>query len=134
HAGGRVPPQPQRDLEHHVAVSVAPLEPAVAVAELAFVGREGPDLERGAIEAGDLHQRLGDLLPVRPDVLNRRAAHRAGDARQTLDAGPAALRRAAHQRIPIGARTGADLRRAALVLAKRDALIATNRHAQHQTG
>src|SRR5256885_1836467 len=52
--------QPQGDLEHDVTPSVRALEPAIPIAEGAVLRGERPALERGAIEAIDAHQRLGD--------------------------------------------------------------------------
>src|SRR5438093_780148 len=101
--------QPQRDLEHDIAPPVRALEAAVPIAEGTLPGRKRAALERRAIETGDAHQRLGDLLPVRAHILNRRAAHRPRNARWALDAGPATLHRPLHHRVPINASAGADL-------------------------
>src|SRR5207245_8404745 len=103
------PSQPQRDLEHDIPPSVRALEPAVAIPEGTFPCGEGPALERGAVEAFDAHQALGDLLPVGAHVLYRRAADRPGDPRQALDSGPAACHYGLHPPVPIDPGAGADL-------------------------
>src|SRR2546429_8085973 len=65
---------------------------------------------RGAVEAFDAHQALGDLLPVGAHVLYRRAADRARNARQALDPCPAARHHVLHERVPIDPGAGAHLR------------------------
>src|SRR2546429_7917956 len=104
------PSEPQRDLEHDIPPSVRALEPAVPIPEGTFPCGEGPALERGAVEAFDAHQALGDLLPIGAHVLYRRAADRARNARQALDPCPAALHHVLHERVPIDAGAGAHLR------------------------
>src|SRR6185437_12037154 len=108
-AGLLIASQPQRDLEDDIPPSVLSLEPAVAVAESAFTRREGTTLERGAIEACDADQRLGNLLTVRAHVLDRGAADRPRNTRQALNSGPTTLHHALQQRVPIDARPGAQL-------------------------
>src|SRR5205807_6578730 len=104
-----VPSEPQRDLEHDIAIPIRALEPAVPIPEGTFPCGEGPALERGPIETHDAHQTLGDLLPVGAHVLYRRAADRPGDPRQALDSGPAACHYGLHQPVPIHPGAGADL-------------------------
>src|SRR3989442_1164271 len=97
--------------------------------ECAFACGEGPALERGAVEAFDAHQTLGDLLPVGAHVLYRRPADRARNARQALDPCPAALPHVLHERVPIDAGAGAHLR--ARPVAQLDP---TNGEAQDESG
>ena len=63
-------------------------------------------MERRAIETLDAHERVGDFLAVRADVLDGRAADGARDARQALDTGPAALDGPLHERVPIDSGAG----------------------------
>ena len=81
------------DVEDDVAAGVG-LEPGGAVAEAAVGVGERADAVQPAVPDPDLRDRLGDLLAVRADVLDRGRADRAGDAGERLDADPAALDRA----------------------------------------
>ena len=90
----------ERDREHDPAPGVA-LERARAVGEAAVGGRELGDLAGRAVERAHGRDRLGDLLAVGADVLDRRRADRAGDARQALDAREPLGDAARHERLPL---------------------------------
>src|SRR5437867_1548190 len=116
--GSRSPPRlrPDRGIpwetlraRRDIPPSVRALEPAVPITEVTVLRGERAALEGGPIETDDAHERLGDLLSVRAHVLYRRAADRPGDARQALDAGPAACHGALDQGVPIDSGAGADL-------------------------
>ena len=77
------------DSEYDVATGVG-LEPAGAVAEAAVGGGEGADAPEPTVPDPHRGQRLGHLLAVGADVLDRGGADRARDARQGLDPDPAA--------------------------------------------
>jgi hypothetical protein len=79
------------------------------------------------IEGAYLRNRLGDLLPVRPNILDRRSPYISGNARQTLDPGIGAIDRIAHEIIPILAR--ANLEQNAFAV---PAFASRDRHAQPQ--
>src|SRR5439155_17334188 len=66
-----------RDWSSDVCSSDLNVLSAVPIPESTFPCGEGPALERGALEAFDAHQALGDLLPIGAHVLYRRAADRA---------------------------------------------------------
>jgi hypothetical protein len=76
------------------------LEERVAVAEAAVrrgQPADGPGLPVVGVHPAD---RVGDLLPVRPDVLHRGRAGAAGDAGQALQPGPALGDGAGDQLVP----------------------------------
>src|SRR5260370_22927794 len=90
-AGRGVASETDGHLQDDVATAISLLEAAVAVAKSALRGAESAALERDSIEAGDARERLGDLLPVGADVLDRRTTHRARNTGTALDTRPAPL-------------------------------------------
>ena len=68
----------EAEAEHEPAVGVA-LEDARAVVEEALLGVERVDLAARAVERADRDDRVGDLLAVGADVLDRRRPGAAGD-------------------------------------------------------
>ncbi len=110
------------DAQHDVPGGVA-LEGARAVGERARLGRQVPELAVRAVPHPDARDRLGDVLAVGADVLDRRRADRAGDAREALDAGATAGDAALHERVPRLA--GGDVQEVAV------ALDAGGEHADH---
>src|SRR4051794_16181915 len=89
------------------------LEDAGAVGEAAGGGVERLDRVALTVEHADGPDRLGDVLAVGADVLDRGRADRARDARQALDPGEAAGDTPRDQRVPGPA--GPDLERDAAV-------------------
>lgn len=67
------------------------LEYGVAVAELHHVVREYPVLTGGRFDSVDLHDMVAGFHAVGADILHRRCADSAGDARQVLQSPDAAL-------------------------------------------
>ncbi len=94
------------DAQDDIALGVG-LEAAVPVGEGALLVGERDRLARPAVVRDHLGDRRGDLLAVRPDVLDRGRARRAGDAGQALDAGQSGLH-------GTGDRVGPDLARGQL--------------------
>ena len=88
-ASARRRAQAEGHAEHDVALGRAP-ERAVAVGEGARRGRQLDDRAVAAIDDAHGADRLGDLLAVGADVLDRRRAREARDARQALEPGQAA--------------------------------------------
>ena len=84
----------------HDALAGRALERARAVAEPALRGRQLRHLAGAAVEHAHRGDRLGDLLAVGADVLDRRGADRARDAGQALDADQAVGDGAGHERRP----------------------------------
>ena len=82
-----------------------------AVAEAAVGVGEGAHARERAVPDPHRGDRLGDLLAVGADVLDRGRADRAGDAGQRLDADPAALDGAGDQVVPGLPRGDRDQRR-----------------------
>ena len=83
--------QREPDAQHDVPLGVG-LEAAVPVGEGALVVGEGDRLARASRSYATTSVMVdGDLLAVRPDVLDRGGAGRAGDAGQALDAGEPGL-------------------------------------------
>src|SRR5439155_12510716 len=76
-------------------------EPALAVAELALIARERHGGHALTLEARHGDERIGDLLPVGADVLDRGRTNRAGDSRKAFDAPPPRPRRSPDHRVPI---------------------------------
>ena len=89
----------KRHGEHDPAAGRA-LERARAVGEAALGGRGSRAPRRRAVVRAHGDDRLGDLLPVGADVLDRRRADRARDARQALDARRVPPRRSARRAGP----------------------------------
>src|SRR5438876_902316 len=79
--------EPVRDGEHDVAAGLVRLETAVAVPERALLGRERHDLAGPGIDGPDAHDRVGDFLTVRADVLDRCGADEPGNSGEALEAG-----------------------------------------------
>ena len=98
-ARGRRAREVERDLQHDPAPRRA-LEAARAVREPALRGRELDQGARRAVVGADRGDRLGDLLAVGPDVLDRRRADRARDPGQALDPGAARGDAAGDERVP----------------------------------
>ena len=92
-------PQLEQHVEHHEPRRVA-LEPRVPVGEPAVGPEERAHLAGAAVPDAYLGDRLGDLLAVGADVLDRRRPGRAGDARERLDPRPALGRRRGRPRRP----------------------------------
>ena len=96
--------------EHQPASGLA-LERARAVGEGAVGRGERAHGAVGAVEHAHGADRLGHLLAIGADVLDRRRADRARDPGQALDAGQAAGHAVGHERVPRLA--GGDLQRGA---------------------
>src|SRR5579862_6229870 len=75
------------DAEDDEASALSRVEDAGAVGESAGFGAEFADLGVVKVEDFDGLDRVGDFLPIRADVLHRRAANAAGNAAQAFDAG-----------------------------------------------
>ena len=86
------------DLQHDGDVRV--LENACAVTESELVTADPPVLAGGAVEQSYPPDRVGDLCPVRADVLHRCRAGRTRDPRQALQAAEAVLERGRRRRRP----------------------------------
>ena len=95
----------ERDRQHDVARRA--LEDAVPVAEAALAGAEHDDVAGAAVERPHPADRLGHLLAVGADVLDRCGTDPAGDAGQRLDAGQVLLDGQRDQMVPVDA--GLDL-------------------------
>ena len=95
----------ERDVEDDEPAGL-PLEPAVAVGEPALGRRQRALVLLGSVVDPDGGDRLRDLLAVGADVLHRRRAGRARDARQRLDRRPARARRCRRPGRPTARRPG----------------------------
>ena len=73
----------------------------MSVGEVAFCTCELNFLQRISVYRSHGCNRFADLLTIGADVLNRRRAYLAGDARQTLDAGQAAPNALGDKVIPV---------------------------------
>ena len=102
------PLEREGDREHDPAAGGA-LERARAIGEAAGVGGQLLDHVALAVEHAHRHDRLGHLLPVGADVLDRRRADRAGDARQALHAREPLGHAARHEPLPLLARLHGQL-------------------------
>ncbi len=83
----QVRPQRVDHLEHHVAIKT--LEDTVAVRETTVGRGHRQHLVGAPVVDGDRADRLGHLLPVRTDVLDRGRAGRTGNTGHALDPGQA---------------------------------------------
>ena len=91
--------QLEPDLEDRPSASL-PLNTLVRYAKPHSAGSNSTISPRLAIARADEHDRVGDLLAVRADVLHRRRADEPGDARQALDARRALRRPSARRSRP----------------------------------
>src|SRR5271170_6881292 len=89
------------DAGDDVAAAFGGVEDAAAVGEAAIHRRQILKLKRGEIEDADRGDGFGDFLSVGPDVLDRSAAHGAGDSGKTLDAGVILLDGMGDEGIPV---------------------------------
>ena len=100
-------------------MALGALEGAGAVAEAALLRGQLDDLGRLAVVGAHRDDRLGDLLSVCTDVLDRRRPGRAGDSRQALDPGQAVGDAASHELVPGLARGDGEPHPLAVVDARR---------------
>jgi hypothetical protein len=85
---------------NHVPSALSGVENARAVTESAGLGAQVMELSISHIEGEYRIHTLGDLLPVGPHILHRRAAHAAGNAAEALDPGTIARHRPRHESVP----------------------------------
>ncbi len=97
------------DLGDDVASSMRGVEDAAAIGEVALLVAEGNVAKSFEVEGADLRYGVGNLLTVRPDVLDRRAADAAGNAGEALDTADALLTDGEDEGVPVGAGSRRDI-------------------------
>lgn len=100
-------------LADDVAIAVSGVEDAAAVGEAALLVGEGDEGESFEVEDADVGDRVGDLLAVGADVLDGRAADAAGNAGEAFDAADSLLTDVEDKVVPLGARSGGNVKVAA---------------------
>src|SRR5436853_4587796 len=120
--------QPERNLADDESLLVFLLEAALAICKSAFRLRQPHGLLLQAVHRVDPLDDGSDLLPVRADVLHRRAADAAWNSGQTFDAGEVPADRERDEAVPRLAGASNDDR----VVATIACLHAADLHLQHE--